>query len=264
MIVSDTHLLNTVKALFVKHLFEELFLHIDIVLSNARCNEDKLKVQEVKIAALFSLGETSKAVELARSVLGTLGFPFPESADDDTVNAIISETKSITKGLTLGQLQSYPLMVETVPTQAMKIMSNILLAFSFANPTMFPIVACQMMHLTTKHGMSVESASAFANFGLILLSRFGNYEEGYRHGKIALAILDRFKDTKRLLAKVSFIVYGLVSSASIVCLIGAQVHLIFSLSCSYQFGRNLLGQQSKASSTRLTRLSWKATTKMHF
>lgn len=226
MIVSDTHLLNTVKALFVKHMFEELFLHIDIVLSNARCNEDKLKVQEVKIAALFSLGETSKAVELARSVLGTLGFPFPESADDDTVNAIISETKSITKGLTLGQLQSYPLMVETVPTQAMKIMSNILLAFSFANPTMFPMVACQMMHLTTKHGMSVESASAFANFGLILLSRFGNYEEGYRHGKIALAILDRFKDTKRLLAKVYFIVYGLVSSSSIVCLIGAQVHLI--------------------------------------
>eukprot|EP01082_Thalassiosira_pseudonana_P011423 g10744.t1 g10744 contig4:2454219-2455935(-) len=196
--------------LFVKKRFEELISHIDVVLNNARCLGDEMKVQEMLISALFLSGATTTAVDSLRAVLDSLGFPFPAAIDNDSVDFVINTLNKTTKELTVAQLHSYPLMTESVPLQAMRIMSCVTMPFSLSSPTMFPMMACQMMQLTLQHGLCLESALAFANFGYSLSGRCANLDDGYRHGKISLAILDRFKDTKRL-AKVAFIVHGFLS-----------------------------------------------------
>lgn len=196
--------------MFVKKRFEELISHIDVVLNNARCLGDKMKVQEMLISALFLSGATTTAVDSLRAVLDSLGFPFPAVIDNDSVDDVINTLNKTTKELTVAQLHSYPLMTESVPLQAMRIMSCVTMPFSLSSPTMFPMMACQMMQLTLQHGLCLESALAFANFGYSLSGRCANLDDGYRHGKISLAILDRFKDTKRL-AKVAFIVHGFLS-----------------------------------------------------
>ena len=51
---------------------------------------------------------------------------------------------------------------------------------------------------------------AFAYFGYAQTSQYRNYDDGYRMGKLAMAILDRFNARNRI-ASVSLIVYGFLN-----------------------------------------------------
>lgn len=198
------------QVLFTQHKFDELNQHIDIILNNAKCLDDKIKAHELKISSL-SHKDIHKAFTHARSVLASLGFPFPSSIDSQTVSQIASSLSLEAMALTAENLRAYPLMTEKISLQAMGIMNSIALhvPFHFAKLSTFQMISCQMMQLTLKQGICIHSLDAFANFGYCMNTLFKNYEAGYRMGKLSLVILERFKATNKL-AKVSFLVYGLL------------------------------------------------------
>ncbi|KAL7542869.1 hypothetical protein ACHAXR_012176 [Thalassiosira sp. AJA248-18] len=198
------------NVLFVQRNLEEMHLHVEIILKNAKCIGDKIKAHELMISVLTLKGSTSEALDHAKSVLDSLGFPFPSSIVSETVLGVLKSLSSTTITFTPDHLRSFPLMTEKIPLQAMKIMSAVHMPYSFSDPAMFQMMACQMMQLTIKHGLCVESAEAFSNFGYCLISLSRDYEAGYRAGQLALVILDRFKATKRV-AKVHFLIYGFLS-----------------------------------------------------
>ena len=198
------------QVLFVKRSLDELHSHIDIILKNAKCIKDKMNAHELLISALTLKGSNLEALKHAKSVLDSLGFPFPPSINSETVAGIVTSLGSTTMAFTPDKLRAFPLMTEKVPLQAMRIMRAVHMPFSFSHPTMFQMMACQMVQLTLKHGICVESAEAFANFGYVQNTLFHNFEIGFRMGKLALIILERFKATHNV-AKVYFLVHGFLS-----------------------------------------------------
>jgi len=198
------------NVLFVQHNLDELQSHIDIILKNAKCLEDKIKAHELMISALSWKGSAKGAMDHATLVLDLLGFTFLLSTTSERVSEIVSSLRSMTETFTADHLRIFPLMTDQVALQAMKIMSAFHMQLSFSSTTMIQMLACQMLQLTIKHGLCVESAEAFANFGYCLVTVFHNYEDGYRMGKLSLIILDRFKATNRV-AKVYYLVYGFLA-----------------------------------------------------
>ena len=198
------------KVLFVTRSLDKLQSHVEIILANAKCTGDKIKAHELIISALTLQGSTAEALDHAKSVLDTLGFPFPSSGTIETAREVAQTLSTTVMAITPDQLRTFPLMTDEVPLQAMKIMSAVHMTFSFSRPFMFHMMACQMMQLTLKHGLCVQSAEAFANCGYCMNSLFHNYELGYRMGKLSLMILDRFKATT-MVAKVGLVVYGFLS-----------------------------------------------------
>ncbi|KAL7544942.1 hypothetical protein ACHAWF_008314 [Thalassiosira exigua] len=196
--------------LFVQRNLEELRVHVDTILENGKCIGDKIEAHELMISVLTMQGSTQEALVHGTSVLETLGFPLPSSLDRETIAKVVKSLSSSTSTLTPEQLRSFPVMTEKIPLQAMKIMAAIHMAYSFSSTTLFPMMACQMMQLTMKHGLCVESAEAFANFGYCLNTFFQNYEAGYRMGKLSLVILDVLKASNKV-SKVGFLVYGFLS-----------------------------------------------------
>ena len=198
------------QVLFVQRNLEELHLHVDTVLKNATCIGDKIKAHEQMISVLTLKGATSEALDHAKSTLGSLGFPFPPSINTDTVKGVINSLMSKILSFTPDTLRALHVMTEKVPLQAMKIMSAVHLPYSFSSPTMFQMIACQMVQLTIKHGLCVQSAEAFANLGYCINALFKNFDAGYRISKLSLVILERFKANNEV-AKVHFIIYGFLS-----------------------------------------------------
>jgi len=198
------------NVLFVQKELNQLHSHTDIILRNAKCIDDKIKAHELAILALTLKGTAQEAMDHARNVLDALGFPFPPTIKIETISSVLNSLIPTTMSLTADQLRTFPLMTASIPLHAMKIMSAIHMPTTFSSPTTFQMLACQMMQLTIKHGLCVESAEAFANLGYCLISLFGNYEAGYRLGKLSLVILDRFKTTNRV-AKLYFLVYGFLA-----------------------------------------------------
>mmetsp|Transcript_3491 Transcript_3491/g.7827 ORF Transcript_3491/g.7827 Transcript_3491/m.7827 type:complete len:656 (+) Transcript_3491:3-1970(+) len=198
------------NVLYVQHNLDDLLSHVATILKNAKCMGDKIKAHELTISAMIQKGSTHIAMDHARSVLETLGFPFPATVESETVKGIVDALVETTMAYTPDQLRAFPLMTDKIPLQAMKVMSAIPMEDSFSSPTLFQMLACQMMQLTIKHGLSVESAEAFANFGYCVNAVLRNYGVGYRIGKLALVILERLKACTRV-AKVYFLVYGFLS-----------------------------------------------------
>ena len=58
-------------------------------------------------------------------------------------------------------------------------------------PLLFPRAIFRMVRLTIMHGASNISAYAFASYGVFFCSNF-DFEEGYKMGKIAKAMMQRF------------------------------------------------------------------------
>lgn len=199
-----------VQVLYVTRNFDEMHVRINAILENAKCIGEKIKAHEIFISASIMKGSTPEALKHATSVLESLGFPFPASVNREAVAAIASSLSSTVMAFTPDQLREMPVMTETVPLQAMKIMSTIHMLFSLSSPIISRMMACQMIQLTIKHGLCVQSAPAFANFGYSVNSMFRDYEVGFRIGKLSLVILERFKATK-LTAKVYTLVYGFLS-----------------------------------------------------
>lgn len=79
----------------------------------------------------------------------------------------------------------------------------------------FAMVMCvgRMVRWTTKHGLDVCSAGAFALFGLVKIMLFSAYMEGREFADIALNLLDVIED-KSPESRVTYLVYFMVTTRS--------------------------------------------------
>ena len=128
------------QVLFVQRNLDELHSNVDTILKNAKIIEDKMKAHELMISVLTLKGASSEALGHAKSVLESLGFPFPSSINTETVSGVVQSIMSTVMTLAPDQLRSFPEMTEKVPLHAMKIMSAIHMHSSFSEPTMFQMV----------------------------------------------------------------------------------------------------------------------------
>ncbi len=132
------------KVLFVTRNLDKLQTQVEIILANAKCTGDKIKAHELMISALTLRGSTAEALDHAKSVLDTLGFPFPSSGNIESIREIANSLSTTIMAITPDQLRTLPLMTDEVPLQAMKIMSAVHMTFSFSRPFMFHMMACQV------------------------------------------------------------------------------------------------------------------------
>jgi ATP-dependent RNA helicase DDX31/DBP7 len=198
------------KVLFVRRKLDELRSHVDVILENGKCIGDKIEAHELMISLLTVKGSIQEALVHGASVLESLGFPVPSSLDRETIVGVVKSLSSSTMALTPEHLRSFQVMTEEIPLQAMKILGAFQGLYSILDTNLFLMMSCQMIELTMKHGLCVESAGAFANFGRCLIVLFNDFNAGHRMGELSLAILDILKATNRV-SKVCFIVHGFLS-----------------------------------------------------
>jgi tetratricopeptide (TPR) repeat protein len=95
-------------------------------------------------------------------------------------------------------------------TAAMTLL-NFTFLYSYAiKPEWGALAIFRLTHFVVQHGMCGSALSAFSGYGLLLATIYGRIEEGYRFGKIALALID-LVESKAWLPRVYFMVYGLIN-----------------------------------------------------
>lgn len=152
-------LLSFAQVLLAKREFQNLFVHIDVILKEARCLGDKISAHEALISALYVSGSISKSVGHARTVIEALGFPFPAYVEEEAIFGIMNNMRRQSEGFTQDHIHFFPLMDDPVILQAMRIMSTVMFPCNLIDPTMFLLITCQMMQLTITHGLCVDSST---------------------------------------------------------------------------------------------------------
>jgi predicted ATPase/signal transduction histidine kinase len=170
------------------------------VLAQARTLLDTLKVNELRIQFHISQGQMAAAIETALEVLGELGVT-PRSRSDDP-KASIERLWGLlaAQGRQIEDLAALPEMRDPSKLAAMRILMNLSAPAFIAEPPLWQKVILTMVDLCVEHGNSPVSGFAYVYTGNLLCGALGDMDSGYRMGRMALELLERY-DARSLKVK---------------------------------------------------------------
>ncbi|MGR3319273.1 MAG: histidine kinase [Candidatus Anammoxibacter sp.] len=174
---------------------------IDAVEKHAKTLLDRIKAYEIKINFYVSQQMLTQVVDTTIKTLKQLGVHLPEKPGTLNIISAIVKCKLAMLGKNIEDLEHLPKMTDPYKLAAMRISAIFASAVYITVPKMIPILMSKVFLLTLKYGNSPYSAYAYAAHGLILCGVVGNFDSGYRFGRLALKMLDRFT-TKELDSKI--------------------------------------------------------------
>jgi predicted ATPase/signal transduction histidine kinase len=189
--------------------FPEMEELVEIVLGQARTLTDKVKAYEIKIQANTAQNKMVEAVKTAQTVLQLLGIAFPESPTPNDFKQSMEEVALCLNEKSMEELLVLELMTDQNMLAAMQILSSVASAAYIGMAELYPLIVLKQVNLSIQYGIAPSSAYAYATYGLILCAFGNDIEGGYRSGKIALNLLDKFQ-AKQFKAKVLNLVHPFV------------------------------------------------------
>ncbi|KAL7573720.1 hypothetical protein ACA910_007758 [Epithemia clementina (nom. ined.)] len=172
--------------------FRAVDILVDEVIDNARCYADTLQARSAKVYMMGASGQATEAVQYGHEVLSKLGVAFPTHPAPFWTYQVIHKTNALLRGKSDEQILRLPPMKDHEKLNALKILT-ILFSFAFSvDPFMSPFLAHEIIRLTLLHGVCAISSMGFVLHGAILSRLPGGAVEGYRYGRLALAIQSHY------------------------------------------------------------------------
>lgn len=166
-----------IEAQYLNTNFEEGFFWADIVLKKAQNILDQVKVQELKILMYAAQIEMLKAINTGLQFLNSLG---------------VSLEKALPKIQNVDDLANLPYMTDSIQLSAQKILVALISPAYFVNPELFSQLIFTIIDLSIRYGNSSYSAYGYVLYGLFLCGVSDEIDTGYRYGKLALNLLEKF------------------------------------------------------------------------
>ena len=202
------------EAQYVLGNHQEVSTVSQIVLSEARSIEDKLRIYYILIESMAAQGKIVEALQFGIGVLSQLGENLP-SNDEELTQAMVGKYVGETMAL-LGKeggpsyLLEWTLMEDASQIAKMKLLSQLFTFAFLASPRVYAILSCRMIQITLSGGVCKESSTALATMGAMLCKSPTTIEKGYQFGKVALALVEKL-EAREYLAQVYSTCYSLVN-----------------------------------------------------
>jgi predicted ATPase len=159
---------------------------------------DSAAVTCLLIELFTNLDRADCAIETALNFLGRAGIPWspcPSNAD------VTQEFERIWRQLgnrSIEQLIELPPMADPVCSAILDVLTAFHAPANFTDGNLLALVIARMVNLSIEHGNGDGSPLGYMYLGMILESRFGDYDAGFRFGKLGVDLveqagLNRFK-----------------------------------------------------------------------
>lgn len=175
--------------------FERVETLLAAVFENAKSFRDKLRVYDSHVYTLGATDRMEEAINVGLDVLCELGETIPSNPTARRVKRESRRMKQITDARSDETLLRLPTMRDPDKLSVMKMMNLIFLYAYLCRPQLAGFLTVRMMRLTLDSGLSAMTSSLSSMYGMLLCSSLGDVHEGYRFGSLALAVLERFKES---------------------------------------------------------------------
>lgn len=167
----------------------------EVMLKNARTPVEKGLILAVRTRQYATIGKLPESIRAAYQGLQILGFNFIQVPDEKNV---AEEVRLVTENLN-GKEVSDLINNPEISDQKAKIASQLLMeifpaAFLSGSGRMFPYLVLKSVNIALKYGNSPETAFAYAGYAMLLSGYFENPAEGYKYGKLAVNLIEKFDD----------------------------------------------------------------------
>ncbi|NEQ40981.1 MAG: AAA family ATPase [Okeania sp. SIO3I5] len=169
--------------------FEKMEQLAEVGLNNARALLDTIKLYEVKIQALEARTRFQEAIDTAMIVLEKLGIrEFPQEPDDSDIELWWNELKANLGDRHPSTLAELPVMSDPNMLAAIRLLSYLIPTAHKYKPMLMVLITFEQINLSLRYGNSPVSASGYSFQGFLLCNNFGEVEQGYQFGKLALQL----------------------------------------------------------------------------
>ncbi|TVP60296.1 MAG: GAF domain-containing protein [Nodularia sp. (in: Bacteria)] len=180
------------EAAYLSGYFEDMEEFAEVVLQRAKTLLEKVKVYEIKIQSYGAQNQVIKAINTALVILKLLGVQFPEHPSESDIQLELDKTTSNLANRCIESLIDLPKMTQIEPLAVMRILSRTNVLTYQACPNLFLLIVIKQVNLSLKYGNAPLSAFAYVVYGLVLCGIVGDIETGYKFGKLALSVVDKF------------------------------------------------------------------------
>ncbi|EAR59994.1 AAA family ATPase [Neptuniibacter caesariensis] len=176
------------------------FEYLDRLLSDALPGipdlHARIQLEELRIQALVAQNRFSEALETALGQLSQLKIQLPLSPKSSTITLNQVKTYLLLNRFSDERILKLPKMKDPNKLATMSLLANMFGVVKFSSSGLRPLVMAKEVELTLKHGLSNESAMAFAGYGGVLCGKNKQIELGLRLGRLALKICDRYPNNR--------------------------------------------------------------------
>src|SRR5712672_1493885 len=181
---------------------------LSLLSTRARTIVDSAAVTRVRINLYTTLAHSDSAVEV--------GMAYLRRVDDGrwTLHATAEDVRQaydrLLQRLGSGSIESLvdlPLMTDPGRRATMDVLTMLTSPALFTEENLFRLVVCRMAALSLEHGNSDGSCLAYAWLGSVLGMYFGDYQAGFRFGRLGLDLVERGLDRFRARVYLVFAVH---------------------------------------------------------
>ncbi|HVN22933.1 MAG TPA: AAA family ATPase, partial [Syntrophorhabdales bacterium] len=161
-----------------------------VITGKATAVVDMVGAYESKMHCYVSRGELQDVLDVASEILEKLGMNLPGHPTGDDVARKLEETKSLYADIPIEDLINLPKMTDPNKLAIARIVSKAIAAAYIGRPNLWALFVLSQVSLSIKYGNAIESPYFYVAYAPMHYVPQGNFDEGYRFGKLALALLE--------------------------------------------------------------------------
>src|SRR5882672_8184756 len=162
------------------------------LLQRAASNVELAHASCLKVDLHVVKGENPQAIDSGLTCLRLFGIDLPAHPTWEQIQAEYETVWPILNGRPIESLIDLPLMTDPERQAVMHVLSVLVAPAYFTDPHLCCLQVCRMVNVSMQHGTSAASAFAYVQFGLYLGRNFHRYREGYRFGRIACDMVEKY------------------------------------------------------------------------
>ena len=152
---------------------------------------DSAAVTCLRAELYMTLDQRSRAVEVCLEYLRRIGVDWSPHPTKDQVEREYSKIWRQLGARAIEQLVDLPLMTDSDSRATLDVLSVLATPAWHVDENLHDLVGAHMANLSLEHGNSDGSCHAYALLGTILGSNLGQYQAGFRFGKLAVDLIEK-------------------------------------------------------------------------
>ncbi|AGP32861.1 chemotaxis protein CheY [Sorangium cellulosum So0157-2] len=156
---------------------------------------DRTEVLRLKMNVQVVKNDLPAALAEGLAALRPFGIDLPPFPDEAMADAQIRATMELVREKTLEALPDLPLLADPEIRAMQDVLLELFVPCWFMSPNNVSITIANLLENTLRHGLSSHAIFGCINFGMCLCGR-GDIELGYRFGRAAIDLSQRYPDKK--------------------------------------------------------------------
>jgi predicted ATPase len=191
--------LNRAECEFLTGALGEAEARLSALSTRAASAVERVSVTCVRADLYTTLGQSSRPVGVGVDYLRRLGFELPLHPTDDDVRREYERMWSQLDSRAIEDLIELPLMTDPASLATMDVLTKVGPA-AFTEANFHALAICWAANLSFARGNSDGSCDVYVRLGFIAGDRFGDYDAGFRFGKLGYDLVER-RGLKRFQAR---------------------------------------------------------------